>query len=828
MNKKIILISLFTAKVLLSETLPVITVDANQDSSSTSISASKINRVEIENTVQGNGFISSILDTNPNITVVDDSKNSNTAGEIAPGKISINEAAYYQNNFQIDGISNDSLIDPNLSNTFDLYDVPGNENEIFLDLDLVDSIFVYDSNISAEYGGFTGGVIDVKTIRAGAKPSYKISYFHTSDNLTQFHVKDKETFEKAKSDKRQPKFEKNFYSMYINTPIDDSNGIIVSYNKKESIIPGAYFGTFVDKERKNESFFTKWSHYFEDDSVFDLSATYSPYESTHIQEYVKDSFTKIKGGGFSLKANYEKDFDFWNLRTNLGLKYSENSKDSKNYNKRWLTQNDKNWGDLVPGGNKNSTEGGSGTIDKDQKGIAYNLKLQSQEYKTGDLSHIFRTGLSLDYNKATYDRKDDMYFYTNPVSNNRIDCNGDLEGCSYSDQYFSKRRVYQAEKADADILASSIYFEDKLKYDFIEFTPGFRVDYNDYLKNTDLAYRLNSSIKPFKDDKTVIYAGLNRYYGKSFLGHKLREARAPYYNEYRDSVANTVQDWGTSTDKDSIKYIFSELDTPFTDEASIGLRQDFLGMRFNLKYINRKAKDKFSKQKGDYKIFTTPNGTKDYYRPTTFANKGHSESDIITLNVAPTKGLDFDTFSFGYKFSTSWKKTESNSDDYDDILDDEEDEDINKVYYNGKFIDKDNLPIESKPKNINLHLNFAFKPVNLFGIPTRINLNNIIRYKLSYSSIFKSNEDETVTYKETVPGTNIEKEYETDVYKDYDFANSVTFDLKTKFDFKISGKNHLLLDTEVVNLFDKVQNVQNSRSSYLTGRQFWFKASYKF
>ncbi|WP_164967639.1 TonB-dependent receptor plug domain-containing protein [Arcobacter sp. CECT 8985] len=826
MKIKLSLLTALTLSLVNAEELSVITVDANQDTTSTSISSSKIDKTNIQNSVLGNGFISSVLDTNPNIEVTDTSNNSKTAGEIAPGKISINEAAYYQNNFSIDGISNSSLLDPNLSNAFDAYDVPGNENEIFLDLDLVESIDVYDSNISAEYGSFTGGVIDAKTIRPGAEPSFKASYGYTSDSLTNFHVDNEESFERASSDNNQPKFKKSFYNFYATTPLDDYNGAIISYSRKESTIPGAYFGGFKNKQRLNQSLFGKFSHYFEDDAILDISATYSPYKSTHFSEYVKDSDTEIKGGGFNLKANYEKNYNFWNLRTNLAFKYSENTKESLNYNKRWLNMGTTNWG---KDGNTHSVEGGTGNIEKIQKGLEYNLKLQSDSFDTAAISHKLKTGINLSYNKGTYNRFDNTLYYTDAKNDVFVDCNGSNSDCIQNEQYFTERRVYQAEKATADMIASAIYLEDNLRYKIFEFTPGIRLDYNDYLKNKDIAYRLNGSVKPFNDNSLVLYGGFNRYYGKSFLGYKLRQARAPYFDEYRSTVANVVQDWGTSADKDNNKYTFEDLDTPYTDEKSIGIRKDLFGTRINLKYVNREAKSKFAKKKGDYKVFTMPNGvTKAYYRPTYFTNDGYSESDIVTLSIAPTEPIKFDSFNLGYSLSTSWRKTKSNIDDYDDILDsDDSDRDINKIYYNGKFYDMDNIPNESTPKNINLHLDFAFKPVNIFGIPTKINLNNVFRYKLAYSMIGQTGSEDVEIYKEKTPDGR-EKEYEVPVYEKVDFKNSLLVDLKLMMNFKLAKKHNILFSTEVTNLFDKVQNVNNSIKNYVTGRQIWFNIAYKF
>ncbi|RBQ31931.1 hypothetical protein CRU92_03960 [Arcobacter sp. FW59] len=826
-----LLLSLATAQILLATTeLPVVIVNGNDNNSSTEVSSTKIDRTKIDNTMQGNGFISSILQDNPNIKVTDISKNSNTAGEITPGKISIHNAPFYDNNFMIDGVSNNSLIDPNISAVQNPYDVPGNENQIFLDLDLIEEVTVYDSNISAEYGNFTGGVIDAKTIRAGAEPKIKFSYGHTSDSLTKLHIANKEEFNKAKGDNNQPKFKKNFYNINVSTPLNDTDGMVLSYNRKESTIPGAYFGGFKDKERLNESYFAKFSHYFKDDSILDLTGTYSPYESTHFNEYVKDSDTKIKGGGYSLKANYEKQLDNWELITNLAYNGSRNERESLDYNKKWLKTNTKDWGVDNLDGQSFSNEGGSGNVEKTQQGITYNLKLKSDNYEFGDFSNKLKTGFDVGYDNAEYDRKNDTFYYNNPTLNHLVICNGDYSSCVPREQYFTERRIYKAEKAEASIVSTSAYFENQMEYGIFELTPGVRFDYNNYLENFDIAYRLNGSIKPFKDESTVLFAGANRYYGKSFLGFKLREARIPTYDEYRGTSSNILESWGSSSDKDSNKYVFSNLDTPYTDEISIGIKQDFSdSFRASLKYVKRDAKKSFSRHKGDYQVFTMPDGVnKGYYKPTYFGNGGYSSSEIYSIVLEPVKPIRFSNVNFGYMLATSWEKSSSNIDTYDDLIEnDDTEQDVGKVYYDGRFIDADKIPLEKDPKSINLHLNFAFDEMNLFNVPVKMTLNNIINYNLKYHDIKITDSNNKRTYVETLPDGST-RESDVYVYEKVKFDDAMTLDMKLVFDFKVASKQHLVFSTEINNVFDKVQNVEKETNKYQVGRQFWFNVAYNF
>lgn len=827
MQTKFIVLSLITAKVLLAESLSEVLVIGEVGDDSTNVSATKISSKEIRESISGNGFISSLLKDNPNINVTDVSENSSTAGEITPGKISIHGAAFYQNNIQIDGISNNSLIDPSLSSNYNPYDVPGNENESFVDLDLVESIDVYDSNISAEYGSFTGGVIDAKTIRAKDELSYKMSYKFTSDSLTNFHIaKDqKRDFEDAISDSFQPRFEKKFYNMYISSPIDESNGIIFSYARKESVIPGAYLNTFKDKTRLNQNAMVKYSHYFKDDAILDITGTYAPYESTHIQKEYKDSDTTIKGGGYSLKANYEKNFNFWSLYSNLSFKGSSNTKESLNYNKEWLNnQGDKNWGFL----SSLAKEGGSGNIEKEQKGVNFNLKLESEAFNTWDIEHKLKTGFSANFDNGSYNRKNNTYYYTDAKAVTGLICNGNNESCDDNYQYFQTRRVYQAEDISVDMLSGSFYVEDKLTYKSFEFTPGFRVDYNDYLKNMDIAHRLNSSFKPFNNDKTIIYGGVNRYYGKSFLGYKLREARLPYYDQHRGLNYPSPQEWGTSAVQDKDRYEFSDLDTPYSDELSLGLRQDFFGMRLNLKHVQRDSKKEFSSKYGEYAVYKRADGQDAYFRPRTFENGGSSETKTTSIRLTPVKPIGFSWGDLSYSLSTAFINSSYNLSSYDSILDDEAKDDYGKVYYNGKAVNSSEVGVTDSPRNYNLNIGMDFNPVNIFGKNVKIHLNNSFKYTSKYNTILPV-EDLEIPYEEPIPNSGgLTNTTDLKVYENDTLDSTFTYDLKLSFDVKLKDKHHLIINTEINNVFDEVANIENDPDNYKTGRQFWFEIAYKY
>lgn len=97
-------------------------------------------------------------------------------------------------------------------------DLPGGGTQSFwIDSSLLQNVEVFDSNISAKYGNFTGGVINAELkapdlSKAGGKVFYRI----TRDDWASFNVDDKEKFQRAESLGSQPQFTKQQYGIVLN------------------------------------------------------------------------------------------------------------------------------------------------------------------------------------------------------------------------------------------------------------------------------------------------------------------------------------------------------------------------------------------------------------------------------------------------------------------------------------------------------------------------------------------------------------------------------------------------------------------------------------
>lgn len=810
--RKIVLFVMFLSEVSFSETLSTIVVGGKTFKDKTSLDQTLTTK-EIEDMVTNNGDIPSLLKTNPNVKVIEDKSDPSS---IEPAKIEINDAKYYQNAFVIDGLSADSLLDPNSRNRID--DVKGNENDVFLDLDLIEFIKVLDSSISAEYGSFSGGVIDVKLKHPRSTPTGKIKYRYTGDRFAKIHAPTDNSSNSVK-----PSFSKRSLSVSYSGPINEHSGFVASFSNRQGQKPVKYLDGNKNLKSVSSNFLLKYSRYFDDDAIADIGLMYSPYESTNIVgRYVKNSEYTTKGGGITLNGSYEGSFDEWKFDSDLALKYSENSRDTDtSYMKYWRKTDSKSWGSDTSVGEPVSQEGSWGDIKKTQKSILSKFKLD-KNFK----NHYLNTGLNVNLVQGNYTRDEELYVYREPQAEPDIRCNGSSVDCVQHEQYFKRRDIYQKEDTDANMLALGYYVEDMYKFSFLDVQLGLRGDYNNYLKNVDIAPRLNTRLH-FFEDKTKFFAGANRYYGKSFLAYKLREARTPYKSEYRSKYKDEINSkdipagvinstmWNTSADKGSDVYEFSKLDTPYTDEQMFGFSQAFYNNAIKLKFVKREAKKQFMLHKGERKKYTRPDGEVAYYIQKVASNEGESSSKLYTITLQNIIPIEFFSSVFNYTFTFRRSRSHTNFDTYD--TNDDDDENSFYVVYNNDIVDSYVVENYTRPDDFGLFLNFATPGVELFGIRGSLSSSILLSYTPSY---MKPNPTGRTT--EISPGGVTQT---VAVYEDEKMSDQKNIDLKFAFNAKFAKNQRIRISADVLNVLD---DVESSTTSYQIGRQFWLGAEYKF
>ncbi|MGL9751175.1 MAG: hypothetical protein ACR5LC_08075 [Symbiopectobacterium sp.] len=93
----------------------VITVQAQVTPGQMEIGSQQLTVEEIAKKPVVNGNITELLRTNPNVQFSESSRNSQTLGELAPDVVSFHGEKFYNNNFMIDGFSNNDRLNPGMN-----------------------------------------------------------------------------------------------------------------------------------------------------------------------------------------------------------------------------------------------------------------------------------------------------------------------------------------------------------------------------------------------------------------------------------------------------------------------------------------------------------------------------------------------------------------------------------------------------------------------------------------------------------------------------------------------------------------------------------------
>ncbi len=769
------------------ETLPDITV---VDSSHMSTPGqSVLSRETLESLPQGDGAITDLLKVLPGIQFSETDNSSLTGGEILPAEISISGGRVYDNSFLIDGFGNNSLLDPTSDNPASSTDVPGHSQQLFLDSSLVESITLFRSNISARYSGFTGGVVDVETRDPEGRFGGEVSLRSTRSEWTSFYVdrEDRGAFYSSQEADMQPDFRKYYGSASLDVPLTENMGLLLSYSKSYSKIPLSTFEEKHNQHRVLENYFAKYAYIPNDNNALRVTFVSTPYEGRYFRDDVKNSDFSIENGGWSLNSSFEQIFSLAKIEWLAGYATSENSRSgSDNYFNYKVTPS-ADWGDRY------SREGSYGDIEIKQETLSLASHATWTPFSLWGMKHEWISGITFERVKADYQRG----YATNSAwkTSDLVMCDGDDSFCIEGEQYAYSKVVYPEDSADAEISSVDLYLEDTLSWWRLAFRPGLHVSYNDLMKNTDYAGRGAVFYDVFADGATIFSIGASRYYGKTFLAYALNEQKAQTERETRSiNDDGSLTEWEQITRTSLATTRLTDLDTPYVDEWSIGLEQDFLGGRLTVSYIDRNGEDQLTKQ-----VLDKDENGYTYSEWTNLGESRHKEVTMCWSRVWENQSLLIDG---------TWQDSENSNEDYDDVLELEDFEDL--VLYNDHLVYRFDLPRSDYNREWSANLVYQVKLDHGFTFT------NVTRYRSGYEGIVDSGENY-----ELEDGTRV------DVYEMRDFSSSTLFDWKLEWTYDFTETQLLTVTFDVYNVFNK-KIYTGTTGEYELGRQLWVGLTYDF
>ncbi|TWI73229.1 outer membrane receptor protein involved in Fe transport [Desulfobotulus alkaliphilus] len=771
---------------------------------------SVISGTVLENLPAGNATLTDMLKVLPGVQFDEAYGSAATGGEILPPEVSISGGRFYDNYFSVDGTGNNSFLDPTQKSVNSLHEVPGHSMELSPSPDVLESLTVYDSNVPASYGGFTGGVVDARTRTPGTEFSGAFFYRTTRDSWTRFHLNDQEKHQMHHSANAswQPKFRKEHYGIRLDIPVTENMGFLVSFREDRSTIPLKNLGGTLDQTRTGQHFFVKGSAFVSDWDSLDISLTHAPYEGEYFHRDAVNNGYKIEGGGTAIRARHLREKGWGSLDTSLSWRYSENKRISQSSSwYRWAITPSKNWG-MSTSAKSSSMEGGYGNLEREQDTLEANTALKLASFSFAGTAHSVETGLSLSRVKGREKRPEDAFIYTSPVTDNsnfRADPND--VSLVLGEQYFSRRQVLPAYEAEAEIQSLAFYLSDTMSWKRLTLRPGLRISRDDYLENTDLAPRFSADLDVLGTGDTVVTGGLNRYYGQAFLSHKLKEGRGRgSRNEWRTTYQNQVTPWEHAGGSETA-WRFSDLDTPYSDEWTVGLDQRLMGGRLTLRYVERENKNEFARERGSYEL--------DGLRYDTFSNKGRSDYRSVRV-------------SWGRRWeereilaNLSWQESHTHAIDFNELLV-EEDKNSRRVWYEDRLYYLDELPKGNyaRPWVGNLTL--------IQKLPWNLSATAFLSWKSDFDEIRDSREvgELPESEKERDPVTGEVLRENAPIYEKVVRKAFWQMDLRLKGKLPFGSRFAATWDLEVMNLFDT--EIRTSDNTPLMGRQFWAGISLEF
>ena len=770
---------------------------------------------QIEELPVGPSHLSDLLRTNP---AVDFSRNSGLSAGTAtlrPAEVSIHGQAFYQNLFTIDGADTNNDLNPAAAE--DLWSTPSlvapiggsSPQGYYVDIELLDAVEVQDSNISAEHGGFTGGVVNAKLKSYGGENELSVRYSMQRDEWEEFHITEEDI---SSADKWRgvytPDYEKASYKINAQQAITEDIGMTLGISRRHSDFAQEYEddADVIRHIRYNDEIDSVMSRITAPVAGFDagLSLRYTNRahdgltSTTYTGSFVKEH------SGLGWSANGTRDLMNGKLELNLSWDRLEDSLDSAG--------NYFSYHEYLEGSGMSRFDGSFGDTNQGQTRLSFKPKF-TMNPRGDETEHNLIVGGELRTTSSFYERPEDILF-------EQFYCVRDMgrEGCqdqdgdgasSAGDEFLNRRAFYYAGEVDLDYSEFAVYVEDEIKSGKWEWSLGLRGDRNSFLENFNVAPRLSAS-RSIGEDGRVVHMGLSRYYGRSFMRFQLNDAvygwREQYSNLTRirgrdtEEVPCSVPDWENCThltydDRSGV----SDLDTPYADEWMVGWSQLLGAAAMKLQLVGRESRKGVSRSRDeDGRYF--------------YNNDGRGSTRSATAQFNESAPREWGPALVRFNLNLSYRDSTRNYQDdagYDEALE------VDLIYYQEQLIPASELPAwdYNIPIGIRGSASAEFSNIGLTWM-------QFLNYKRG-GTIARDTRENFAD-----PATGIEY----DIYDDFEFDDLVTLDWKFDWTRSLTDSSDLFLRLQVHNVFDKVSDASlvDTRRRFTQGRRFWLEVGATF
>ncbi len=784
-----------------------------------SIGTSTVSGDSVSALSSSSGDINEIARTRPNVQFTNGEglMSGYSIQDISPARISISGGRTYSNNFIIDGLSTSSVLDTTNTNYYHYEDIVNHPQTTFVSPSLIESVTIMDSNISAQYGGFTGGVVEATLKDPVPEYHAEINVSYTSDSLAVYKVAPDD---KAASMPEKARFTKYIYDFNSTAPIyKDSTSILLGYSLTTASIANSrpYNASFGKDTKQTESqeqiFLAKVKHDFSDSAYVKLTTKYTQY---YFEEFAQSEKTQ-HNDGFLSKLEFQKEWDTLIVNSYAGFQYNDNMREDEPL--RYLYRNfgteATNW---VASSSNTASTGGSGDRESGQLDIPVGFSARWQVSDTARLNF----GADYKFTKAWNTREEDNFSYGNRSSSKAIDplavsADGPddptvIEGEQGLDRY----NYYRAFDAEVKLNSADAWIEwlheGKLAGMKWNYRAGLRYETDDFLDNHNLAPRLTAQLKPI--DWLTVFAGANRYYNQNMVAYALKEQSPNSYVYYRNYTTNTAgqhvyssADWYLYLDSATAKYSQADVNTPHADEYSAGATVDagVLGS-FAFKHVYKLIRDEFAVSPGEQKSIYDPfTGTTKTHRTHTITNDGWT--DYKSLSLEWTKVIN------DHKLTINLTKSNTKSGNVDYFEEYDHDYYEESVYYNGRVMTRHEIALVRENYSVPFYVNFIWQ-TQWFN--KRLSTTMVGRWSGAYNYT-------EYTGSITVDGVKY------NLYEDVRKSGQFVVNLDLNYLVYSGAKGDFLINAQIDNLLNRFPHTETSTTNpYQEGTSAWIGVTYKY
>lgn len=788
------------------------------------IGQTTLSREEIQRQSTGSGDLNQLARTLNNVQFDAGAGALSEASilDLRPSQLSIAGGRTYENNFLIEGLSTTSVTDTTNTSIHTYASVVGHPQTTFLNPALVDNLTIYESDVPAEFGGFTGGVIKADVRDPSGRWGGGLGAQYTASHWVRYLS---DSADRTDPMPAKPRFHRETVDLYLDVPVTSRVSLLLAASRQDALLENTQrnsaYGIGTKKaSTTQDTFIAKLLYALNPETKLRFTSIWSPYE----QENYEQDLKRQSNDGWLNKLELKRTTAVSELTAYTGFQWANNDRHQA---PNLYTY--KNFGagdqvDWVADSASSGARGGNGDMYSRQQDIPVGAKFTYKVTTTGTLS----AGADYTYTQARKQRPITNNAYRHQTSSSVVKDTTVVSAYGSSDltvlegeQALNYRLTYLAFDARVALQAADAWAQwsdtGKLRQHAWSYRAGVRYDTDDFLKNDNVAPRFTGQFDVFP--WLTLHAGYNRYYTHEMLAYKLQEKYPDTYaytRTYKSENGKKVyyDEWTLYLHSKSSGYSQAGLRTPHSDELSTGITFDLkrAGSLY-LHYLERRSRDEFARDDGTktsyvnaktgitstYTVYRLTNDGFTNYRGTSFEWRKHWRNHDFRLGATFAK-----TETSTAEATDTYFDENNTSDKLDEI-----------VYYNGALVTRRSVALARANYARPDYYNFAWSSA---WFRQRLHVDLLGRWSTAYDYI--ENSDTTIKV-----GTATY-----DLYQDTHVPANLINDLNVQWVAWQGRAGRVTLELKVGNLFNRLPHSEDTSTSdpYQQGRSFWLRTSYNF